>query len=57
MKYCRFDGSATTKIMNVLGVLQLPRIAPLVVEESGIVVSFVKVFEDRGENFGFSIFI
>ena len=40
--------------LTVRGVLQLPGVAPLVVEESGIVVSFVEVFEDRGEDFGFS---
>lgn len=40
--------------LTIQGVLQLPGVAPLVVEESGIVVSFVEVFEDRGEDFGFS---
>ena len=33
-------------------VFELPCVFTLVVEEAGIVVAFVKVFEDGGEDFG-----
>ena len=31
---------------------ELPRISALVVEEAGVVVAFIEVFEDGGEDFG-----
>ena len=34
------------------GDFELPRISALVVEEAGVVVAFVEVFEDGGEDFG-----
>ncbi len=34
------------------GVFQLPCVATFVVEQTGVVVAFVEVFEDGGEDFG-----
>lgn len=31
---------------------ELPRVSALVVEQAGVVVAFVEVFEDGGEDFG-----
>ena len=38
--------------MVVFLVLEFPDIAAFVVEEAGVVVAFVEVFEDGGEDFG-----
>ena len=38
----------------VLGTLELPRVAPLAVQQAGVVVSLVKVFEDAGKDCGLS---
>ena len=50
---CRLDRAST--IVFSRGILQLPLVALLVVEEAGVVISFVEVFEYRGENFGFFV--
>jgi len=34
------------------GVFQLPCVSTLVVQQTGVVVAFVEVFEDGGEDFG-----
>jgi len=34
---------------------QLPRVSSLIMYESWIIVAFVEVFEDRGEDFGFFV--
>lgn len=38
-----------------VGSLQLPPILPLVVDQPRIIVSFVEVFEDGGEDLGFFV--
>ena len=49
---CRLDRSATTVIMSVLSILELPRVVALVVKQAWIVVTLVEVFEDTGKDLG-----
>ena len=46
--------AAATVTGGILGVFELPGVAPLVEQEAGVVVAFVEVFEDAREDFGFS---
>lgn len=36
----------------VLRILDVPGVAALVVQQAGVIVAFVKVFEDAGQDFG-----
>ena len=47
---CRLDGSATTKVLRVMSILELPGIVTLVVQQAWVVVSLVEVFEDAGKD-------
>lgn len=50
MEDCRLDGSATTKVVRVMSILELPGIVTLVVQQAWVVVSLVEVFEDAGKD-------
>jgi hypothetical protein len=47
---CRLDGSATTKVLRVMSILELPGIVTLAVQQAWVVVSLVEVFEDAGKD-------
>ena len=49
---CRLDGSATTKVIRILSILELPGVVTLVMQQAWIVVSLIKIFEDAGEDLG-----
>ena len=51
---CRLDRSAATEVLRVLGILELPRVAALVVQQAWVVVTLVEVFEDAGKDLGLS---
>lgn len=52
---CRLDGSTAAIVVWVLGVLELPRVATLVVQQAWVIVSLVEVFEDTGKDLGLSV--
>ena len=47
---CRLDGSATTNVVGIRRILELPSIMTLVVKQAWVVVSLVEVFEDTGKD-------
>ena len=52
---CRLNRSAATEVLGVLGIFELPRVATLVVQQAGVVVTLVEVFEDAGKDLGLSM--
>lgn len=65
-EHCGLDGSAAAcvvvggfggggRVRRPHGVLELPRVAALVVQQAGIVVALIEVLEDGGEGLGFLV--
>lgn len=48
--YCRWHSSATTRVVRVLGILELPGMVALVLIQARIVIVRIKVFENAGED-------
>lgn len=55
---CGFYGSATTSVFGVWrfhGILELPRVVALAIEQVRVIVTLVEVLEDGGKDFGFFV--
>lgn len=47
---CRLNRTAATDVVCVLGILKLERGSALVEQQAGVIVAFVEVLENAGEN-------